>query len=343
MRYIEGDEIPKPPTGGQGNGLSPRGNGIDDFIFSLDPDDFKRYLWDELALPNQDDAKAILDQPEFRKAGYSTDGSPSNLALTKTAKNAYARRIAFTRPSLEDLQILLDMVNNAKTEEELIEATKLLEEMQSKMAIVPWIDPLDVKYYAYKKEMRPKFNAVMFALMDVSGSMTEYMKDLAKRFYILLYSFLKARYERVEIVFIRHTHEAKEVDEKTFFYDPETGGTVVSKALELMRDIIQDRFPLDSWNIYVAQCSDGDNSDSDNIIVDNLLKKEILPIVQHFVYIEVARNSSYNSTWLKRESDLWKLYQTYKHMSVFDKAKLAEKHEVWNVMIQLYSKNKENV
>ncbi len=74
----------------------------------------------------------------------------------------------------------------------------------------------------------------MFCLMDVSGSMTEHMKDLAKRFYALLYIFLKRRYRHVEIVFIRHTHEAKEVDEETFFHSPETGGTVVSTALDEM-------------------------------------------------------------------------------------------------------------
>ena len=83
----------------------------------------------------------------------------------------------------------------------------------------------------------------MFCLMDVSGSMTEDMKDLAKRFYTLLYLFLKRRYKHVELVFIRHTHEAKEVDEETFFHSRETGGTVVSTALEEMRKVVEARYP----------------------------------------------------------------------------------------------------
>ena len=81
----------------------------------------------------------------------------------------------------------------------------------------------------------------MFCLMDVSGSMTEHMKDLAKRFYMLLYVFLKRRYRHVEIVFIRHTDRAEEVDEQTFFHGPASGGTLVSSALEAMHEIVRSR------------------------------------------------------------------------------------------------------
>ena len=100
----------------------------------------------------------------------------------------------------------------------------------------------------------------MFCLMDVSGSMTEHMKDLAKRFYMLLYVFLKRRYRHVEIVFIRHTDRAEEVDEETFFHGPASGGTLVSSALQAMHDIVRSRFRPADWNIYAAQASDGDNS-----------------------------------------------------------------------------------
>src|SRR5208337_2354110 len=87
---------------------------------------------------------------------------------------------------------------------------------------VPYIDPLDVRYSRFEQVPKPVTQAVMFCLMDVSGSMTEHMKDLAKRFFMLLYLFLTRRYRQVDIVFIRHTHEAKEVDEDTFFYSTET-------------------------------------------------------------------------------------------------------------------------
>ena len=123
----------------------------------------------------------------------------------------------------------------------------------------------------------------MFCLMDVSGSMTEHMKDLAKRFYVLLYIFLKRRYKNVDVVFIRHTHQASEVDEETFFNSPETGGTVVSTALEEMQRVIEERYSPDNWNIYAAQASDGDNTASDNDKTAALLTKTIsagLPVLR---------------------------------------------------------------
>ena len=101
----------------------------------------------------------------------------------------------------------------------------------------------------------------MFCLMDVSGSMTEHMKDLAKRFFMLLYIFLKRRYKHVEVVFIRHTHEAQEVDEETFFHSPRDrrhGG--VDRARGDARGSSTERYSPDDWNIYAAQASDGDNT-----------------------------------------------------------------------------------
>src|SRR5260221_392999 len=95
--------------------------------------------------------------------------------------------------------------------------------------------------------------AVMFCLMDVSSSMSEHMKDLAKRFYMLLYVFLTRRYRHVEIVFIRHTDRAEEVDEDTFFHGPESGGTLVSSALQAMHEIVRSRFRPADWKIYPNQ------------------------------------------------------------------------------------------
>ena len=109
--------------------------------------------------------------------------------------------------------------------------------------------------------------------MDVSGSMDEAKKDIAKRFFILLYLFLRKRYDKIEVVFIRHHTSAKEVDEQEFFYSRETGGTVVSSALELLQKIIKDRYPANEWNIYAAQASDGDNWNNDSPRCKELLEE----------------------------------------------------------------------
>src|SRR5260370_11600114 len=101
---------------------------------------------------------------------------------------------------------------------------------------------MDTRYRRFETMPKPVAQAVMFCLMDVSSSMSEHMKDLAKRFYMLLYVFLTRRYRHVEIVFIRHTDRAEEVDEDTFFHGPESGGTLVSSALQPMHAISSPRF-----------------------------------------------------------------------------------------------------
>src|SRR6201999_2123265 len=146
--------------------------------------------------------------------------------------------------------------------------------LQAKMRRIPFIDPIDIRYRRFENVPKAVAQAVMFCLMDVSGSMSEHMKDLAKRFYMLLYVFLTKRYRHVEIVFIRHTDRAEEVDEQTFFHSPATGGTVVSSAFDAMRRIVAQRFPPGDWNIYAAQASDGDNSYSDAEITARLLIDE---------------------------------------------------------------------
>jgi uncharacterized sporulation protein YeaH/YhbH (DUF444 family) len=147
----------------------------------------------------------------------------------------------------------------------------------------------------------------MFCLMDVSGSMSEHMKDLAKRFYMLLYVFLTRRYRHVDIVFIRHTDRAEEVDEETFFHDPASGGTLVSSALEAMHEIVRARYRPADWNIYAAQASDGDNSFADGEIAGRLLTDRILPVTRFFAYLEVGESGVGMSGG--PQSALWSLYK----------------------------------
>ena len=169
---------------------------------------------------------------------------------------------------------------------------------------MPWIDPVDMRYRRFTQAPKPSARAVMFCLMDVSGSMSEPMKDLAKRFFLLLHVFLERRYKRVELVFIRHTETAEEVDEQTFFTDPRTGGTVVSTALAEFARIQRERYPHDSWNIYAAQASDGDNSGGDTNRAVAMLENDMLPLVQHFAYIEVSQSGAR----IRGETDLWRGY-----------------------------------
>jgi uncharacterized sporulation protein YeaH/YhbH (DUF444 family) len=180
----------------------------------------------------------------------------------------------------------------------------------------------------------------MFCLMDVSGSMTEHMKDLAKRFYVLLYIFLKRRYKNVEVVFIRHTHQAAEVDEDTFFHSPETGGTVVSTALEEMQRVVEERYSPDNWNIYAAQASDGDNTASDNDKTANLLTNVILPVCQYYAYLEVGRDSEhFPPGFIRRDSDLWQTYTTIIRAGApMAMRKVGHRRDIYPVFRELFAK-----
>jgi uncharacterized sporulation protein YeaH/YhbH (DUF444 family) len=162
-----------------------------------------------------------------------------------------------------------------------------LEVLRQRQKVVGYIDPVDVRYRQRQPVPKPNTKAVMFCLMDVSGSMGEREKDLAKRFFVLLHLFLKRRYEHIDVVFIRHTHEAQEVDEETFFYSGQSGGTVVATALTKMMEVVHDRYPTDAWNIYAAQASDGENFSGDSKTCSTLLAEQVIPVCQYYAYVEI--------------------------------------------------------
>jgi uncharacterized sporulation protein YeaH/YhbH (DUF444 family) len=175
--------------------------------------------------------------------------------------------------------------------------------------------------------------------MDVSGSMTEAMKDLAKRFFMLLHVFLIRRYRHVDVVFIRHTSTAEEVDEETFFYSRETGGTVVSTALEKMLEISRTRYSTDRWNIYGAQASDGDNYGADSSRCVSLLGGEVLPLCQYFSYVEVGDGTSGSLTGLSRDSDLWRAYSEVAPAHAhFAMRRVGDPAQIFSVFHELFSK-----
>lgn len=315
--YREGDEIPRPPEGGGGGGSegSPDGDGEDAFRFVLSREEFLDLFLDDLELP--DLAKRRLVEgadPAWHRAGYSVSGSPANLALARTMRNSLSRRIALRRPKPEavaELEAAIVELEAAGDAPEALMALRAeLERQLRRSQRIPYIDPVDVRYRRFEPVPKPVAQAVMFCLMDVSGSMTEEMKDLAKRFYTLLYIFLQRRYKHVEIVFIRHTHEASEVDEETFFHSRETGGTLVSTALEEMQRVVAERFPPTEWNIYAAQASDGDNASGDSQKTAQLLIDSILPACQYYAYIEVGRDGEHGMPGFPRgPTDLWRTYE----------------------------------
>ncbi|MDH3476323.1 MAG: YeaH/YhbH family protein, partial [Rhodospirillales bacterium] len=274
--FVTGDKVPKPSGGsGQGSGKegAAEGSGEDGFEFALSREEFLELFFEDLELPDlvKTNLKEIYTE-KWRQAGFTTSGSPSAIDVRQTMRNGLGRRLALRRPRLRELEELEAEIAELESQKPLSEADferlatlmKQVEGLRRKRRAVPFIDPIDVRFRHRQPKPEPNTKAVMFCLMDVSGSMGEREKDLAKRFFILLYLFLQRRYEHIDIVFIRHTHEAQEVDEETFFHSRETGGTVVSTALDEMLKIVRARYPSKEWNIYAAQASDGENYSGDS-------------------------------------------------------------------------------
>jgi uncharacterized sporulation protein YeaH/YhbH (DUF444 family) len=338
QKFVEGDFIKRPPASGGGRSSEAgEGDGEDGFRFVLTREEFLNIFLEDLELP--DLAKRRLSETEEvtpQRAGFSVSGSPSNIAVGRTTRLAMMRRLALHRPKVEEIEALRKQIDECDNAEERLVLEDRLRTLTLKSKRIPYIDPLDVRYRRFENTPKPVVKAVMFCLMDVSGSMSEHMKDLAKRFYLLLYLFLSQRYEKVEIVFIRHTEKAEEVDEETFFYSPATGGTLVSSALAVMRSIVAARFDPTEWNIYAAQASDGDNSYSDGALTGQLLQQEILPVCQYFAYIEVGEEDGDSSM---SRSPLWTLYQEIRSAALpLAIRKVCRRNEIFPVFHDLFQK-----
>ncbi len=351
--YVPGDKIPKPPKGGgEGGGkeASEDGEGADEFVFSLSRSEFLDILFEDLELP--DLVKASLKETfavKPRRAGYSNYGTTPNLNVLRTMRNSMGRRMVLNRPRTAAIQELEDEWEELKAKDDLdarerLRITELfneIEDLKRRQRAIPYIDPVDIRYNRFDPHPEPKTKAVMFCLMDVSGSMGQHEKDLAKRFFILLHLFLQRKYERVELVFIRHTHVAQEVDEQTFFYSQESGGTKVSTALVEMQEIISQRFPVSEWNIYAAQASDGDNIANDTGYCVELLENELLPVCQFYAYVEILTEqevSRYAGT--SNGKELWRGYRAVvDESSKFSMKHIAKRSDIYPVFRELFSKN----
>ena len=336
-KFIEGDWLPRPsPSGGKGSGPG-EGDSEDAFRFVLSRDEFVDLFLDDLELPDLAKRKLAMAESEgIQRAGYATSGSPANISIGRTVSRAMARRVALRRPRPEAIAALEAEMENAD-EPRRAELMAEIEALRAKARRIPFIDPIDIRYRRFETVPKPVAQAVMFCLMDVSGSMSEHMKDLAKRFYMLLYVFLKRRYRHVEIVFIRHTDRAEEVDEDTFFHGPASGGTLVSSALQAMHDIVRSRFRPADWNIYAAQASDGDNMTSDSPVAGHLLTDMILPVCQFFAYLEVGEAANY--TFDMPDSSLWTLYERLRAEGApLSMRKVSERSEIFPVFHDLFQR-----
>lgn len=344
--FVQGDRIKRPPAGGgKGGGgkeASDKGEGMDSFEFSLTREEFWDLFFEDLELPDMVKKQIQkIDEWINRRAGFSVDGNPSRLNILRSMKQSKTRRLALRSPKKKKLKKLekeLASVMEDNLDPDKDEKVARLEaeivKIKKKIKAVPFIDDVDLRYNRWERVPVPATRAVMFAIMDVSGSMGEWEKEMAKRFFMLLYLFLFRNYDKTDIVFIRHHTTAKEVDEEEFFYSRETGGTIVSSSLELMKDIIDKRYDPTQWNIYACQASDGDNWPADSSKAVEMIKN-MLGYIQYYAYVEIDERGG-------RSSDLWPFYEKIeKSHSNFAMNIIKNVKEIYPVFRKLFERKKD--
>jgi uncharacterized protein len=339
--FVKGDKIER-PQGGQGDGGAGAepgtGNSADDFTFTLSREEFLGIFFGDLELPHLlHNHLGAVEKSKPKCAGYVRQGSPCNLCVPRTMKTALGRRIALGAPASECLKLVRENLDRAVRERADADKIEALEreiaELEAKIKRLPFLDEIDLRYRNRISVPQPVARAVMFCLMDVSASMSENKKDLAKRFFTLLYLFLTRKYEQVELVFIRHTDDAEEVDEQTFFHDTKSGGTVVCSALELMHEICTARYPASSWNVYAAQASDGDAFGADVGKSGRFLRDALLRLTRYFAYIEIPDAGD------GRDSSLWAEYEQLAQGNAnFAMRRVSTRDEIYPVFRELFRK-----
>ena len=260
-------------------------------------------MFEDLELPEMEKKKLRVTEVEaFKKLlGYQKKGIRTRLSKRKTLENKIKRRKALERRSNQPIEKNdFNFIND------------------------------DLVYRRLVKDIELHSNAVIFCIMDTSGSMDQVKKYLARSFYFLLYQFLNIRYEKIEIKFISHHIEAQEVSEDDFFHRAESGGTNISSGYIKTLNIIEQKYPPSLWNIYTFHCSDGDNFESDNLLAVQKAK-ELAEISNLFGYGEIKPESSYSwSSMIERyqkidannficlkikdKSDIWPAFQSFMKM-----------------------------
>ena len=275
--------------------------GIDYYETDINLEELIDIMFEDLELPHLErkNLREIEIEKQYRRKGYRKKGIRVRLDKRRTARSRVKRKQATQRGGTANFQA----------------------------GRFPFHKD-DLTYRHTVSEIRPESNAVVLCVMDTSGSMDTMKKYLARSFFFLLYRFLCTKYQNVEIVFIAHHTEAREVTEEEFFHKGESGGTFISSGYHKALEIIRQRYHPFLWNIYVFHCSDGDNFESDNPAALQAAKEiaqisnlfgygEIKPLgsgyygssmIQFFSQLEA---DNFQTVQIQRKEDIWPSFKTF--------------------------------
>jgi uncharacterized protein len=305
-----GDVIGREGQGqGQGQGQGPAGSGPGQDYYEADVniDEIAALIFEDLHLPYlQEKAKQAVKSKttkftEIRRTGIMSNLDKRRTILENLRRNSKERRAA--------------RIGNFKKE--------------------------DLRFKTWEEDVKYESNAVVIAMMDVSGSMGEFKKYIARSFYFWMVRFLKTNYDNVKIVFISHHTEAKEVSEEQFFTQGESGGTVVSSAYKLALEIIKERYNPRDWNVYPFHFSDGDNYYSDN---DEAVKlaDELISACNLFGYGEIGEEGA--SSYRRSSGALLSIFKDHlKNRERFVGVRIDNKEDVYPALKEFFGKRGEKV
>lgn len=352
--WERGDDFPiNGEEDGQGGG-GPGEDGEDDFVVNVSRDEYLKVFFEDCELPD------LLDNhqkeiPEFlpKHAGFQKHGSPGQLSVKRSFKNSLGRRLALTKNARDELvecevayqELMLDLSKgNLTCDDEFylqgqLQALELrITELRAKIAGTPYFDELDLRYTKKEKVIVKSAQAVFAMIMDISGSMDEDKKRMARKFFSLQYAFIHRKYPQTDLIFVAHTETPEEMTEEEFFTTRKSGGTVVSPAYTLIHKIISERYDAHETNIYLSQASDGDNWESDNAnCITELEEKGLLAKVRHMSYAQVGQSfgGGYGA------STLWNVLQsianTNKKVAM---VKINDDSEVFDAFHKIYKRRK---
>lgn len=295
------------PSVGQGGGDQP---GVDAFETDVTLEELINIMFDDLELPELEkkSLKQVFSDDARRRKGIRHAGIRPRLDKKNTAKNRIRRKMA-------------------------VHGSRGID-FDSEESRFPFHKD-DMRYFHIVPTTKETSNAVIFCIMDTSGSMGSVKKYLARSFYFLLYQFVRQKYQNVEVVFIAHHTDAKEVNEEEFFHKVESGGTYISSGYRKAIDIIQDRYHPSLWNIYAFHCSDGDNFYSDN---DRAVQaaEELCDLCNLFGYGEIKPSGSayYSGTMLEVFANIKK--------DNFQMVTIEKKEDLWPSFKSFLSRDRVN-
>lgn len=291
---VVGRSDPGDPNVGQGGGDQP---GVDAIETDITLEELIAIMFDDLELPELEkkSLQRIISDDARKRKGKRHAGIRPRLDKKSTAKNRIKRKLAVQGSRGIDF----DAEENR----------------------FPFHQD-DMRYHHTVPTVKESSNAVVFCIMDTSGSMGTVKKYLARSFYFLLYQFVRQKYQNVEVVFIAHHTEAKEVTEEEFFHKVESGGTYISSGYRKALEIIEDRYHPSLWNVYAFHCSDGDNFYSDN---ERAVKaaEELCEVCNLFGYGEIKPSGSayYSGSMLE-------VFSQIKHDN-FHMIVIEKKEDLW--------------